>query len=317
MKALDCPQCGGLLPKQARWRSVTCPYCAANITLAANVVHVAEFHAAMQRSQARAWYAAQGYPILSIARQSYQVLAQLGRGSSNSVFLAQRISPLPERVVIKQAADRVQPEQEASILQRLQQEANVLQRLQTNQHSSNLWFSQCWPQVVALGTNQYGSPALILRHPSGFWGSLDQVRANYPQGIDPRHSVWMWRRVLELLAFLHETGWTHGAISPAHLLVHPRDHGIRLISWRTAQFSDKPDPAAQAQDLMQSASAILSLLPDTAPAMLRDFLQRTQNSAAFCQQHGARGIEQNLKDIARAAFGPSRFVHFNPSPTTL
>ncbi len=323
MQALACPQCGGALPKQARWRTVQCPFCDSSITLARNVVHAAEFRAAWLRTKAAASSAAAGKPRLQIQNQTYQVQAQLGFGEHHSVLLAERLGPLAERVVIKLAhadlgagASAAAPAGATEL--RLQHETQILQQLQADTSPPAAYFSQRLPQAVCFGSAKTAAgaehAALVFRHPTGFWGSLDVVRQHYPKGVDARHIIWMWRRVLEVLGYLHDIGWAHGRITPDHLLVHPRDHGILLIGWAKAQFHAKPDPAACVRDLMQSAAAISALMPVDAPKPLLTFMQNGRNDPNFCQHHGARGLDRAIKDLARTLFGPARFVEFNPDP---
>ena len=59
---------------------------------------------------------------------------------------------------------------------------------------------------VAEGLGDGARQALVLRHPTGFWGSLQDVQQANPQGIDPRHAVWIWRRMLEVLAGSYQHG---------------------------------------------------------------------------------------------------------------
>ncbi len=319
MQALACPQCGGALPKQARWRTVPCPFCDSSITLARNVVHAAEFRAAWLRTKAAASSAAVGKPRLQIQSQAYQVLAQLGFSEYHTVLLAERLGPLAERVVIKLAhADPGVGAPAGATELRLQHEAQILQQLQADTSPPAAYFSQRLPQAVCTGraktTAGAEHAALVFRHPTGFWGSLDVIRQHYPMGVDERHIIWMWRRVLEVLGYLHDIGWTHGRITPDHLLVHPRDHGILLIGWAKAHFHAKPDPGACARDLMQSAAAIRALMPVNAPKPLLTFMHNAAYDPDFCKHHGARGLEGAIKDLARTLFGPARFVPFEPTP---
>lgn len=61
--------------------------------------------------------------------------------------------------------------------------------------------------------------------------SCTEVIAAYPKGIDFRDMVWMYKRLLGGLGFVHEMGVVHGAIIPPHVLVHPTAHGAKIIDW--------------------------------------------------------------------------------------
>lgn len=57
-------------------------------------------------------------------------------------------------------------------------------------------------------------------------------------GVDGRTLVWMWKRTLGLLSWIHHFGYIHGAILPPHLMFFPdgsirdeRTHSVRLVDW--------------------------------------------------------------------------------------
>jgi hypothetical protein len=60
--------------------------------------------------------------------------------------------------------------------------------------------------------------------------SLREVLAHHGT-LDPRHVAWIFRRVLVALGYAHRAGLAHGAVTPEHVLVEPRDHGLVLIDW--------------------------------------------------------------------------------------
>jgi|SRR5271166_373576 len=61
--------------------------------------------------------------------------------------------------------------------------------------------------------------------------SLAEVFKAYPKGVDFRDMVWMFKRCLMGLGFVHQKGVVHGAVLPTHLLVHPTDHGAKIVDW--------------------------------------------------------------------------------------
>ncbi|MES2935480.1 MAG: lipopolysaccharide kinase InaA family protein [Pseudomonadota bacterium] len=321
--SLICPQCGGPLPRQARWRSVICTYCGISVSRAENFVEAAPFHQAFLRTQPVPGVASN---LIRCQGQHYKTLLPLGFGTSAKVMLAERVGALTERVVLKLA-------NQSALAGRLKKEMAVLQQLQAIAAPGAAYFSQRLPQPVACGVTESvageSRDALVLRHPAGFWGSLANVKQLQPLGLDPRHVVWMWRRVLEVLAYLHDAGWVHGNLSPEHMLVHPKDHGILLIGWAGAQQVQTPATAgilhpAMVRDLMQSAWAMRVMLADgdaepslslSTPAALEALLKNASEDRQWCTRLGARGLDQALAVAARSAFGPSRFIHFNPHST--
>ncbi len=311
---VNCQQCGAPLPRQARWLTVTCTYCAAQYTHA-RVVAAKRFREAYLRS-----CVATG-AVVDCAGQRYRVLAALAAGAHTRILAAERIGALRERVVLKVAHDGAPPG-------RLRRESEVLAQLQDENADRAAYFTQRLPQAVAFGlaTQPDGSSnaALVLRNPPGFWGSLAAVRANYPRGIDARHAVWMWRRTLEVLGYVHGAGWAHGNLHPGHLLVHPGDHGMLIIGWAGAQRA-ADGSAACARDLRQAAWSIRALLaagdgagappiPDAVPAALAALLRRASEDQDWCMAAGAQGIDDQLVAAAAAAFGAPRFIAFSPTP---
>ncbi|PIF77463.1 hypothetical protein CLU95_4637 [Variovorax sp. 54] len=307
--ALSCPQCSAPLPRAARWRTVNCGYCGATITRGTETVERESFRAAWRRANAP--QLTDTGRLLQWRGAHYRVLAPLGHGEHSEVLLAERLGAVPERVTIKLSRDAAGD----AVLAR---EAAVLQALQALSVAGAAYFTRRLPQPLGQGVTQgLGDgerQALVLRHPTGFWGSLQEVQqANSPQGIDARHAVWLWRRMLEVLAFVHGAGWTHRALTPAHALVHPRDHGVLLIGW--SQARQDVSGGAIGRDLMASARSVRALLPDGAvPAPLAALLRECSDDAIACERLGAPGIEQALSAASREAFGPPRFVHFDPAP---
>jgi hypothetical protein len=306
LAALSCPQCGGPLPRQAAWRMVACPQCRAVVTRSSRVVERQAFHAAWLRSRA---VGGEGDRLLRIGARTYRVLATLAQGDRCEVLSALACAAPPERVTIKLAAGA----------NTLAHEAQALGQLQRLDGPDTAYFSQRLPQVVACGaTDGDLRDALVLRRPPGFRGTLADVLACHPHGLrEPRHAVWLWRRVLEVLAYAHGAGWTHGDLRASHWLVNPADHGVMLIGWGLARPG-----GSVARDLMQSAWTMRALLHGPSddppvvgphvPAPLAALLHRASEDTAWCTQQGAAGIERQLAAAARQAFGAPRFIPFNP-----
>jgi serine/threonine protein kinase len=121
--------------------------------------------------------------------------------------------------------------------------------------------------------------------------SLAELLEMYPSGLDFRDVVWMTKRLLVALGFVHRQGIVHGAVLPPHVLVQPIDHGARLVDWcyaapdgtnvraMGAAFRDlvapeipKKQPASPATDIYMAAKCALRLLGTTdAPREIRQF----------------------------------------------
>ena len=309
LTALLCPQCAAPLPRAARWRTVQCAYCGATVMRGEEIVERSDFRAAWLRAGAET---ASGQ-VYRWRQASYLLKAQVGKGAHCDVLLAERLGALHERVTMKIA-------REPAHRDALAHELQILLALQAIQAPGAAYYTRRLPQAVGVGRADIGSgdlrDALVLRNPAGYWGSLADVLQTQPHGIDPRHVVWIWRRMLEVLGFLHANGWSHGNIAPEHALVHPRDHGILLVGWRQAcQGSASAHAEAAARDLRQSAWTVRLLLQDArAPAPLAELLHACSDDVQACMRLGATGIEAELSNAARAAFGAPQFVRFDPAP---
>ena len=193
-----------------------------------------------------AWARAQSAPSgeeVRIQEQRYRIQTRLGRGPSSEVLLADRVGVLPERVVLKVAEEDCSTfDHELDALRKLG-EADPIQRL-----------PQPIRAGISSGPRSTGRKVLVLRHLPGHWGTLADHSARHPEGVDPRHAVWMWRRVLGTLGLIHGQGWAHGQLSPEHLLLHPRDHGVMVLGW--SQARPNASSQARAKDLLQAAWSI-------------------------------------------------------------
>ncbi len=306
--ALNCPQCAAPLPRIAIWRSVTCASCGALITKTESIVQRDTFRQALLRARGNGAYSDGD---LQCGGERYQFLEILGEGDASQVYLARRIGLLPFLATIKVTSS-------SAAAARFALEAQILRELHGAQAgAASLYAAQRLPEIVAQGlVNGPGArQALILRYPVGYWGSLAALNSRFPGGIDPRHAVWIWRRLLDVLHFLHAQGWSHGDVRPEHALVQPQDHSVRLISWAAAQKG--ASESARSTDLMRSARVILVLLRGTraagvlssaAPAPLADLVARASEDAEFCREQGALGLDALLRAVALAAFGPPSFL---------
>jgi len=72
--------------------------------------------------------------------------------------------------------------------------------------------------------------ANALKKLSG-WYSLTQVREKYLRGINPLDMVWIWRRLLWILGYIHPQNILQGALLPPHILIQPEQHGLIVCDW--------------------------------------------------------------------------------------
>jgi hypothetical protein len=313
-RALLCPQCGGLLPKQALWRIVNCPFCNSTVTRNTRVVLARTFHE-VHRNLIESL--TRGNDAVQVGGVVYRRLFQIGAGNSTQVLLCERVTPATERVILKIASEQ----DKASCFD---DEIAALTALQAVESADSAYFTMRLPQVIQSGPTErtpgHARQVLVLRHVCGFWGSLDQVRVRHATGVDARHIVWIWRRILQVLDFVHRHGWSHGDLRPEHLLVHPRDHDILLCGWSRARWnSGNSHEQRMISDLRQSAWAMRELLapldqgPEefgAAPQPLVSLLRGVSDGASRYKDQTASAIETMLQQAAWESFGTPKFIEF-------
>jgi hypothetical protein len=322
-RVLECPRCGAPLPRRAALVKTTCEYCRSDVVFERFSVRAADYRSTLQS------YLAGEHTDVQVAGFPLRLLGRLAIGHSSDVFLATRSTRLGERLVLKVLRSR---DDEALA----QNEQSVLARLEGSAAPGSAYFTTLVPQRafsgVLAGAGFPSTFAAAFRRPSGLTHTLEQVARAFPAGIDPRHSIWLWRRALELLSWLHQSGVVHGQILPAHVLVDAREHAVGLVGFscagRIGAVSTRVDPRAAdlypstgqvepspATDLIMLARCLhravggpalrLPDLPAHVPAPLARLLAEQATGVGSTD---AAGLSRQVLDVARACFGPPRFI---------
>jgi hypothetical protein len=326
--AMMCPQCNAPLAPHRFARSVECPYCGATVRLDESSVSVALFHEAF-----RVWNSPASYRLsswITIGSRHWVLEKLIARGSISDVYTARLARWPTELAIVKLLRDR----QDTGPFDH---EWTVLQMLQKSDAPGADTFSRIIPQPIQHGDVTdgllAGRRASIFRWASGFQHTFDEVIRAYPQGIPPRASIWIWRRILEVLSFIHASGMAHGAVLPAHLLVQENEHGVRLVGYSAAGPLNQPlgtlTPGCEAfypqparswstltaqLDLAMSARCVAALLggnpataalPKAVPAPLAEIVQRI---ALGIPAGDAWSLHEELGAIATQVFGPPQFI---------
>lgn len=331
-QAIMCPQCNAPLAPHRFVRSIVCSYCGTTVRLDESAVLASIFHEAY-----RVWNSPATYQIsswVSIGDRHWALEKLIAHGDIADVYTARLARWPTELVILKLLRDRQDTDP-------FDNEWHALQVLQKSDALGAETFTQLIPQPVIHGDIPggalAGSRVSIFRWANGFHHTFDEVIQAYPQGIPPRASIWIWRRILEVLSFIHASGMAHGAVLPTHLLIQDNEHGVRLVGysstgrlnekWRSVSpkyevFYPKPAQAwsnLTAQiDLMMSARCIAAILggdpeslslPGTVPAPLAGIVQRIALSPPVqAANKGAWAIREELGEIASQVFGPPQFI---------
>jgi hypothetical protein len=148
----------------------------------------------------------------------------------------------------------------------------------------------------------------------------------FPSGLDGRHIVWITRRVLAALAYLHSQDICHNAPTPDHLLVEYKGHGLVLAgllhSTKTgekppvipAKYTDiYPDKwvkdikkASSGLDIYLAISSMLKLAGINCHTRIKNFLKGVQLESLTNPQSGII-IHDELGDLAKSLYGKPKF----------
>jgi len=120
----------------------------------------------------------------------------------------------------------------------IEHEAEILRYLWPEGQTEEKFFRYL-PHCLCSG--QHDSQAYnVFPRFDGYVSMADILRA-YPDGIDFRDMVWMFKRTLAGIGFVHRQDVVHGAMIPPHILVHPTDHGAKIVDWCYAvQYAKHP-----------------------------------------------------------------------------
>jgi hypothetical protein len=333
VRSLACPNCGGPLPRHARWTAVTCAYCSASVAPGSTPLVSRKAYAG---ALARAETAAAASPDdLTVGDARWRSIGPPVRGDISDVFPATRARRLTERAIVKLLRDPA----DADLFAR---QWEVLSALHAADAQGAHHFTLRLPGLVARGDARCGDgttrAAIVLRAPPGFEATLDDVREAFPSGVDARHAVWMWRRLLEVLGWVHRSGWVHGAVLPQHVVLNAADHGAILVGWACAARVDERLPAVcadreafypdevlrggragVAMDLSMTARCVAHALgadaghdlPAAVPPAVRDLVEASVDGAVPAD---AWRLNDMVAAAARHAFGPPAFVPFLMPP---
>jgi hypothetical protein len=173
----------------------------------------------------------------------------------------------------------------------------------------------------------------VFPHEPGLY-TLEEVHGRHP-ALDGRHLAWVFKRLLTVLGFAHRQGWVHGAVLPCHVLVHPADHGLRLVGWGQSVEVGRPiraiptryrgwyppealkkQAASEATDLFLAARCMTYLAgggpvrdraPGAVPAPMRRFFDACLLEGRAMRPHDAWELLDDLDDLLRRLYGPPKF----------
>lgn len=294
LRPASCPTCGAPIPEASIGRSfATCAHCKAAFAFDGRAVFRAPYRRSLEEAEARV--AARG---IRLRDRTYVPELVLSRSERALVVLAHTEVPAVERVVLKLARDG----------DHLERERAALAALATATVRGRGHFTTRVPEVVAHGVatlDGVQTPALAVRA-RGALHTMRDVAAAHPEGLEGRHVVWMWRRVLEVLGFAHQAGRAHRRVTEDHLVVAPRDHGVLIVGWA----GSTPLGGTGARDDLAALARVLLGLSAPLPEPLGTLLRASRDGA----HAEAWVLADAVGHAARQAYGPPAFHPFTLPP---
>jgi len=242
----------------------------------------------------------------------YRVLEKLARGDLCDVFVV--LDAQGNRRVLKKAFVNGAK----GVLRKERKAVDALQNSTTIPQAVKLLF----PTIVD------GDDGMNLLVHSGTDVTLQRLLTEYPEGLDGRHIVWLFKRILLALTWVHDSGVIHGAITPEHILVCKQSHGIVMLDWIhsgkdgdkisvvPAKYKHMYDQVKDTKtltpelDISMAAQSIKTLLHKDCPKRLAAFV----NALCSIGNQGVDGrpkawvFHQELTEIAAVTYGKPKFV---------
>lgn len=174
---------------------------------------------------------------ITIGDRTYLIDGKIGEGDKCDVYRARWDHEPTERVIIKALVvpgDKDLFDREIAMLNGMRRYDDI----------DSEFFLRFIPKVSLAGHGRFpdGSvqPMVVLHDFHQFDWTLEDIRQKFPDGVHPRHVVWMMNRVTEFLSWLHAKRVVHGAILPQHLLVNVWTHRIKFLDWGYAVTMNSP-----------------------------------------------------------------------------
>lgn len=274
---------------------------------------------------------------VTINGDPYNLFGKLASGEFCDVYYGSRQFPY-EGVVVKLAREGTE-----NSLEQLRGETHMIHILRDSGSRGSDVFARLLPEVVVSASkgnvqsdDGFVGHANVFRWRPGFLYTFEDVMKAFPDGVDPRSAVWMWKRTLAFLGWMHQQGYVHGSVTPQHVLIHPRDHGAVFVGMSRVTKSGSPLPALSREyeqyypkdvwegdaaspmtDLTMLARCMIHLLsgtkkslPEGMPESLKDILLTYNDGGCMKNMHSTWDLLQLVDAKAQEAYGKSRYVDF-------
>ena len=216
----------------------------------------------------------------------------------------------------------------------IRNEVAILRMLHLDAHQ----FAKHLPRVIDQFRTADGKPATVFEHLDGL--NLQELRQRFVEGIPHRHVIWILRRCLSILGYVHSRGVLHGSLTPERILVRAQDHNVWLTDWCAAinrpsetgqEFrvvdtiyrapeAHQQRPPGPGSDLYALALCMLYALggdpstqtmPSEIPDQLARFLRFLLTDSPLQRPKDAWELYRVVEKIRDEVYGPHQFVVFS------
>ncbi len=152
----------------------------------------------------------------------YALVQHIARGDLCDIYRCATGQIIKIPYVISKAANKL-----------LGKECTVL--LDFYDHAKDTSYRYYFPQVEKTFVLDKKRINVFAPYAQGPLYSLLDIKKKYPKGIETRHVVWMFRRLLVAIGYINKLEWGHCAITPEHCLFDVENHGLYLVDWIHAE----------------------------------------------------------------------------------
>lgn len=208
--------------------------------------------------------------LITTKRHAYTVDKLIHKGSLAAIYSAtypgddQPLSAVLK--VVREPKDGPQVAQEAKVLKALLQQDSEMYDL----------ISPYLPAYIeAFGYRHNGATRQAIAFAAEYpVVSLEDVQRAYPDGVHPKDSAWMLRRLFMMLGLTHASGWVHRQVNERHIMIQPKEHGLMLVDWTKATEAQRQTTGHDLADAIRSIENITAMR--LAPTRYRRFIEGCQ-----------------------------------------